>query len=162
VRRPEALGLAVALSLGLAVLVAIPAMPADPVREEAVTAIARELRCVVCQNLSVADSPSETARQMRDVIRERLAAGSTPEEVRAYFVDKYGEWVLLAPPARGFGLVVWILPFAALAVGGLLVGRALRRWTRQPPGAGATPGAPPPLDPSDRARLRAALDELRD
>jgi len=160
VRPPGARRLA--LSLALAVLVAAAAASAAPVSEEAVTAIARQLRCVVCQNLSVADSPSETARQMREVIRERLAEGSTPDQVRAYFVDKYGEWVLLAPPARGFSLLVWVLPFAALALGSLVVGRALRRWTRRSAGAGGPAEPPPPLDPSDRARVRAALDELRD
>jgi cytochrome c-type biogenesis protein CcmH len=138
------------------------AAAAAPVSEDAVTALARQLRCVVCQNLSVADSPSETARQMRDVIRERLAEGSTPDEVRAYFVDKYGQWVLLAPPARGFGVLVWVLPFAGLAAGGLLAWRALHRWTRRPAGAGGAVDATPPLDPADRARVQAALDELRD
>jgi cytochrome c-type biogenesis protein CcmH len=94
--------------------------------------------------------------------RERLAAGSTPEEVRGYFVDKYGDWVLLAPPARGFGLLVWVLPFAGLAVGLLLLGRVLRRWTRRAAGVGESTEAPPSLDPADRARVRAALDDLRD
>ena len=70
------------------------------VSDEDVHAVASQLRCVVCQNLSVADSPSEMAHQMRDLIRERLAAGERPDQVMAYFVQRYGEWVLLAPPAR--------------------------------------------------------------
>lgn len=147
------------MRLGLAALllaVAAVAAPAAEVSEEAVTAVAAQLRCVVCQNLSVADSPSETARQMRDLVRERLAQGDTPAEVRAYFVARYGDWVLLAPPARGFNLVVWGLPFAALALGAVVVARALKRWTRRP-GAPAPPA--PALDAADRARVRAALDE---
>jgi cytochrome c-type biogenesis protein CcmH len=150
------------MRLGLAalllVMAAAGAAPAADVSEEAVTAVAAQLRCVVCQNLSVADSPSETARQMRELVRERLQQGDTPAEVLAYFVARYGDWVLLAPPARGFNLVVWGLPFAALALGAVVVARALRRWTRR---TGAPVPPPPALDAADRARVRAALDEPR-
>lgn len=118
--------LALSLALGAAMGVS-----AAPPTEAQVDAVARELRCVVCQNLSVADSPSEMARQMREVIRERLAVGESPEQVMAYFASRYGEWVLLSPPARGFSLLAWALPLGALAsglVGALLV---LRRWSRR-------------------------------
>ena len=111
------------------VLGAAMRVSAAPPTEAQVDAVARELRCVVCQNLSVADSPSEMARQMREVIRERLVAGESPEQVKAYFASRYGEWVLLSPPARGFPLLAWTLPFGALAgglVGALLL---LRRWS---------------------------------
>ena len=102
---------------------------ADQALEDRVRAIASELRCVVCQNLSVADSPAEMAVQMRGIVREQLEAGKTPDEIRSYFVSKYGEWVLLAPPAHGFNLTVWILPFAVL-LGGLGVALwYLRRWS---------------------------------
>ena len=81
-------------TLVLVFLLAAPALAAPPpgsVSDEAVREIAAQLRCVVCQNLSVADSPSETANQMREIIRERLRAGDRPEQVVAYFMDKYGE-----------------------------------------------------------------------
>ena len=130
-----------------------------PVTDDAVTAVARQLRCVVCQNLSVAGSPSEMARQMRDLIREQLAAGRTPTEVTAYFVARYGEWVLLAPPMRGFNLVLWGLPFVAL-VGGLgLIWRAARRWTRH---VAVETGPVAAIDSADRQRVRAELDRLVD
>jgi cytochrome c-type biogenesis protein CcmH len=133
---------------------------AATVSDEDVHAIAAQLRCVVCQNLSVADSPSEMARQMRDLIRERLAAGDRPEQVMAYFVQRYGEWVLLAPPARGLNLLLWLAPFGAV-VGGLAVVVTLaRRWRRHP--ASLEPGAAPAVGPAERERLAAELERLGD
>jgi cytochrome c-type biogenesis protein CcmH len=134
-------------------------MPAAgaPVDENVVHAIAGQLRCVVCQSLSVADSPSETAHQMRGIIRERLAAGDTPEQVMAYFVDKYGPWILLAPPARGFDLLVWVLPFVALGVGIAVVVVLVRSWSRR----GRAPAAEcPTVDDAVRARIRREVSEL--
>lgn len=121
--------------------------PAD--LEERVRGIAQQLRCVVCQNLSVADSPSELAQQMRDVIREQLRKGKSPEEIKAYFVSKYGDWVLLAPPRRGFSLLVWVLPFVVAAAGLVLVLLVLRRWVRQ-----KKTSPPPPIEPELLARVR--------
>jgi cytochrome c-type biogenesis protein CcmH len=131
-----------------------------PVTEDAVTAVASQLRCVVCQNFR-ADSPSEMAKQMRDVVRERLGQGETPEQVTAYFVEKYGEWVLLSPRARGFNLLVWVLPFAGLLAGLLIVLRVARRWSRPAAGsAGATETTA--LDPTERERVRLELGRFRD
>jgi cytochrome c-type biogenesis protein CcmH len=127
---------------------------AGPVDEKTVHDVAAQLRCVVCQSLSVADSPSETASQMRGIIRERLAAGESPAEVRAYFVEKYGEWILLAPPKSGFNLLVWVVPFAGLGLGLLLVAVVLRRWSRKIP-----PGAPSGVDPALRERIRREMSE---
>jgi cytochrome c-type biogenesis protein CcmH/NrfF len=107
--------------------------------------VAAQLRCPVCQGLSLADSPSELALEMKDVVREQLAAGRTPDEVKAYFVAKYGEWILLEPPRRGVNLLAYALPAIAV-VGGLgVVWLALRRWT-----SGATPADDLPIsDPLD-------------
>lgn len=98
--------------------------------ERRTSELAAELRCPVCQGVSVEDSPTELARQMRAVVREQLAAGRTPDEVRQYFVDKYGEWILLEPKASGFNLVVYILPWLALLAGLALILFTVRRWTR--------------------------------
>jgi len=100
------------------------------VSEETVHEVAGRLRCVVCQNLSVADSPSEMAGQMRAIIRERLAAGESPDEVQRYFVQRYGEWILLLPPRRGFNLLVWLLPLVFVIAGFAVVALLVRRWTR--------------------------------
>jgi len=134
-------------------LLAGPAAAA-PVDENTVRHIAAELRCVVCQSLSVADSPSETAHQMRGIIRERLAAGDTPEQVKAYFVDKYGLWILLSPPRQGFNWLVWVVPFAGLVLGLAVVAVVVRRWSRRP--AAATPA---PVDEAMRARIARELGE---
>jgi cytochrome c-type biogenesis protein CcmH len=98
--------------------------------ERVTTEVASELRCPVCQGVSVEDSPTELARQMRAVVREQLAAGRSPEQVRAYFVDKYGEWILLEPKASGFNLLVYVLPWLAMLIGILVIVIAVRRWTR--------------------------------
>jgi len=129
-----------------------PARPAS-VSEQVVYEVASELRCVVCQNLSVADSPSEMAGQMRAIVRERLAAGESPAQVRAYFVDKYGDWILLSPPRRGFTLLVWVVPYVVALLGVALVAVLVTRWTRR------RPAAPPPVDAAMRERIRRELEQ---
>ena len=109
----------------------------DSVLEARTTALAAVLRCPVCQGLSVHDSPTELAQQMRAVVREQLAAGRSEREVKAYFVSKYGEWILLSPEPRGFNLVVYALPVALLLTGIGLVTLVVRRWTAAPAAAGA-------------------------
>jgi cytochrome c-type biogenesis protein CcmH len=151
------LRLARSLLLAVATLAALGAAPPGrAVTEDEVREVAANLRCVVCQSLSVADSPSETANQMRAIVRERLAAGETPEQVTAYFVEKYGTWILLAPPRRGFDLLVWVVPFMALALGLGLAILAMRRWRRR------SASAPPPaaVDDATRARIRREMAEL--
>lgn len=136
-----------------------PAVSADSsspatvtVDEETVHRVAAQLRCVVCQNLSVLDSPSEMAAQMRGIIRERLGAGQTPDQVVQYFVDKYGEWILLAPRERGFNLLVWAAPVVAVLVGLAIVAFLLRGWTRPRAAPVAT------IDPALRERVRRELE----
>ncbi len=105
-----------------------------PTSDEAIDELAREvsseLRCPVCQGLSIQDSPTELAQGMRGVVRDKLAQGQTPEEVKAYFVGRYGEWILMRPRASGFNLLVYVLPVLGLAAGGALVFALTRRWTR--------------------------------
>ena len=125
------------------------------VSEETVHEVAAQLRCVVCQNLSVADSPSEMAGQMRAIIRERLAAGESPDAVQAYFVQRYGEWILLSPPRRGFNLLVWLLPLVAVAVGLVTAGALVWRWTHRRHGVRTPPVA---VDTAMSERIRRELE----
>ena len=66
---------------------------------------------------------------MRAIVREQLAAGRTPDEVKGYFVEKYGEWILLRPKAHGWNVIVYVLPLGALLLGAIVIARATRRWT---------------------------------
>ncbi len=98
--------------------------------------VAASLRCPTCQGLSVADSGSPLARSMRDIIDEQVAAGSDEGEIKQYFVDRYGDWVLLVPPAHDGGWVVWAVPGAAVLVGLLVVSSVVRRRPSPVPDTG--------------------------
>jgi len=130
------------------------AQSSKAVSETTVHDVAAQLRCVVCQNLSVADSPSEMASQMRAIIRERLAAGESPADVQRYFVDRYGEWILLSPPRRGFNLLVWLLPLVAVVVGLAVTAALVWRWSHRPRAARAMPV----VDPAMSERIRRELE----
>lgn len=110
--------------------------------------IAGDLRCPVCQGLSVADSHSPTAGAMKEDIRRRVDAGESDSAIRASYVARYGQWILLRPETSGAGALVWALPVTALllAAGGLAF--AFRRWRRQPTLAASD---------EDRALVEAAL-----
>jgi len=134
-----------------------PAPAATPA--EQVHAIATGLRCPVCRDLSVADSPAPLARQMRDRIAEGVAAGKSPETIRREFVAAYGESVLLVPARHGAGLVPWVAPALLLAGGLLAAVLALRRWRGR---ARAVTAGPPPRRTSsaDRMLLERALARI--
>jgi cytochrome c-type biogenesis protein CcmH len=151
---PRAAGLLVAGLLGLVWLLSgIARAAAPPDLEDRVRDIASELRCVVCQNLSVADSPSDLAKEMRNLVRELVQQGKSPAEIQAYFVSRYGEFVLLSPPKRGFNLLVWLLPFLAIVAGAGVVYLVARRWTA------VSLTDRPSVDPSYAERVRREIQE---
>jgi len=136
----RALALLVALLVGAGIAAA--QQPSRPVNDQQVYEVAVDLRCVVCQNLSVADSPSEMATQMRAIVRERLAAGDSPAQVRQYFVERYGEWILLEPKMTGLNIALYAFP-VLLVIGGLaFVVVLVRRWTSPPAAPGDDHPAP--------------------
>ena len=108
----------------------VAAAVSDSALERMTRAVASQLRCPVCQGLSIEDSPSELSQQMRSVVREQLRAGQSPESVKKYFGSKYGEWILLSPPAHGVNTLIYALPLLALVAGAALVMVVVRRWTR--------------------------------
>src|SRR5439155_23519987 len=103
--------------LALAAALVLAARPHEPTADERVDRITAELRCPVCQGLSVKDSGSETARQMRDLVAQRVAEGRSDSEILAEFRASYGDWILLSPPLSSWSLLIWLVPVAALAAG---------------------------------------------
>ena len=129
-------------ALAAASLATAPLGEADAAR---VHAIAEGLRCVVCQNQSVADSDAPLARDLRALVEERVAAGDTDAEVRDYVAARYGDYVLLRPRASAQNALLWVGPLLVLLAGG--AGAAL--FVR---GRGGEQ-APAPLSEEERAEL---------
>ena len=128
----------VAPVLAAALLLAQPAMAqdlaevslADPAREQVALDLMDTIRCVVCQGQPISGSDAPMAGDMRRIIRERIAAGDRPEEVRAWLVSRYGDWVSFKPEVKPATLPLWLLPLAALLGGLVLVVRRLR-WKKR-------------------------------
>jgi cytochrome c-type biogenesis protein CcmH len=100
----------------------------DARQEAAATALMQEIRCLVCQGQSIADSDAELAGDMRALVRERIARGERPEAVRAWLVERYGSWVSYRPPVEPLSWPLYAAPLALLAAGAwLLRGRFRRR-----------------------------------
>ncbi len=114
--------------------------------------VAKTLRCTVCQTETVWESASPFAGQVRDAIRERLQQGQSPDEIRAYFLSRYGDYILMQPPTRGVNWVVWVGPFVLLLGGGLVLYRSLRKWVTPP-----TLSPVEPLDDVSRQRIEREL-----
>jgi len=105
-----------------------PAM-SDSVLDVRVREIAEKLRCPVCQGESIQASPAELAQQMRAVVREQLQAGKSEAEIKAFFVSRYGEWILLEPAMTGLNVLLYVFPIV-LVIGGLaFVFVIVRRWS---------------------------------
>ena len=127
----------------------------DPAMETQARAFMREIRCVVCQSQSIDESDAEIAAQLRNAIREQMAAGKSPDEIRAFLVARYGDFVLFKPPFKASTLLLWTGPFVLVAVGlGIIL---LQRTRKSTVVAGATGLAPPDLSESERARVRSLL-----
>lgn len=110
----------------LAVVVAWSARPAPLTAADRVDRIAAELRCPVCQGLSVQDSPSETARAMKELVATRVAQGRTDEQIKDEFRQSYGDWILLSPPLLSPSGLVWLAPLIAVVLGATIAWRRAR------------------------------------
>ncbi len=118
--------------------------------------IAKTLRCTVCQTENIWESGAPLAQQMRGVIRERLALGHSKEEIRAYFLSRYGDYILMAPPKSGVNWLIWVAPFLLLLIGGLFLYKEVTNWVRKTPDTNDSP--PPPLDDQARKRIEQELE----
>jgi len=127
----RALAVALLLLAGTPAVAEPPPPPdvplSDPSLEAKAKALMGELRCLTCQNQSIADSNAGQAQAMRVEVRERIAAGDSPDEVRAFFVERYGDWVSFVPPAREDTALLWAAPLMFLMLGALLVARRFKR-----------------------------------
>jgi cytochrome c-type biogenesis protein CcmH len=133
---------------GRALAVTDPAeMLPNHAQELRAEAIGSQLRCLVCQNMTIEDSDAKLAKQLRLIVRQQVAAGKTNQQVIAWMVARYGDFVRLRPPFEPLTLVLWLSPVLALGLG---IGAALlgRRQAKAPPG----------LSEAERARARALLD----
>jgi cytochrome c-type biogenesis protein CcmH len=132
------------LALALALLCASPALAdsllpaaryanvqlADPRQEREAKALMETIRCLVCQGQSIADSDAEMAGDMRSVIRERIQAGQTPDQIRAWLISRYGDWVTYQPTFGPKTWALWAAPFLLILAGLWLArGRFKRRRT---------------------------------
>ena len=128
----------------------------DPVLEARLIAVTRELRCLVCQNESIADSHAPLAVDMRNQIRDQLRSGMSEREVIAFMVDRYGNFVRFRPPLSASTFALWFGPLILLILGLAVLARQLRRRQRELPSV-------QPLQPDEAARLAAlAADDPRE
>ena len=141
------------LALGAVAVAAKEAAPAsdDPVLEARVLAIAEELRCLVCQNETIAASHADLAVDLRNQIRQKLKAGQAKQQIVDFMVARYGDFVLYRPPLRADTVLLWLGPFALLALALAVLAINIRRRRREASAEG--------WSPEQAQRARALLDE---
>ncbi len=126
----------------------------DAQLEQRARKISADLRCLVCQNQSIDDSNATLAKDLRVLVREHLKAGESDEQIRAYLVARYGNFILLKPPFVWDTLLLWLSPFALLGLGGWAVWASSR--------ARRVEAAPAPLSVDESTKLNALLSSPRD
>ena len=102
----------------------------DPVQEKAAQALMLSVRCLVCQGQSIADSDADMASDMRAMIRKRIAAGEKPEAIRAWLIERYGNWVSYKPVFDAQTAPLWIAPLLLLGIGILLARSRFKKRVR--------------------------------
>lgn len=130
--------------LAMLVLIATPALAdsnlppaeyanrqlADPAKETAARTLMLELRCLVCQGQSIADSDAEMAGDMRALVRQRIEAGEKPGDIRAWLIKRYGDYVTYDPPLSRATAPLWLMPIILLLIGGAIAMRSYKRKAR--------------------------------
>lgn len=138
----------------LSLLIAMPASATTVDPEKRMSNIAQELRCLVCQNESIAASRAELAVDLRQQIRELIQAGRTDDEIRTYMVERYGDFVLYRPPMNATTVLLWFGPMLLFLLGLTILIMALRRREARLVNT--------PLSAEDRKRARALLAQSAD
>ena len=121
----------------------------DPAQEARAQKIMQELRCLVCQNESIAESNADLAGDLRHIVRQHVAAGDSEKEIKAFMVARYGDWILLKPPFKPINYVLWLAPFAFVAFGAVGIFFYFRRRQVDPD--------PEPLSETEKSELDALL-----
>jgi cytochrome c-type biogenesis protein CcmH len=116
---------------GLALAIDTEAAFDDPVLQERYERINRELRCLVCQNQTIADSNATLAQDLRREVREMIAAGKTDDEIRDFMIERYGDFVLYRPRMTGQNLLLWAAPGLLLLIGAVVLVRVVRRRAQE-------------------------------
>jgi cytochrome c-type biogenesis protein CcmH len=131
---------ALAFLLTTALAWAIDPLPfANEAEEQRFQALARELRCLVCQNQNIADSDAGLAKDLRNEVFEMMRAGKSDEEIKQFLVERYGDFVLYDPPFKATTLVLWVGPILILIVGFAVARKMILR-------GGPHPDLPGPID----------------
>lgn len=148
----RALLLVIGLALASVAFGAATPAAADPALEKRLMTLSAELRCLVCQNQSLADSHADLAIDLKNQVREMMRAGQTDRQIKDYLTQRYGDFVLYDPPVKATTWMLWLGPFAALIAGsaGLVVYLRRRR--------GEIAAASPELSAADAERARRLLD----
>jgi len=129
-------------------VVSLGVLGQDPDLDKRVNALASELRCLVCQNQTLADSHAPLAIDLRNQVREQLKAGKSEQDVLDFMVARYGDFVLYRPPLKATTVALWAGPFVILLGGLWLLARRIRR----------RPAAGPELSPEQRERAAKLLE----
>ena len=135
----------------------IPALAQEPTPNQ-INAVARELWCPLCNGVRLDNCELQACIQMREVIGQKLVAGEDKEQIKAYFVQQYGDVVLGEPAREGFNLVVWIFPFLAVVVGLGWLAYLVMTWRRRKPSSPSP--APAGSGPSEDEYLRRVEQEM--
>lgn len=152
--RHRVLWAALVLVLVAALAIGTFTSPSGPSTIEGrVGALAAQVRCPTCNGLSVAESEAPLAQSAKQEIDAQVRAGRTDEEVRGYFVSRYGQSALMSPPRRGVTALAWVLPVGVVLSGAVVVVLVVRTWRRRSVAIDVAPSA------EDRALVDAALRE---
>lgn len=103
----------------------------DAQKEAEAKALMEEIRCLVCQGESIADSDADLAGDMRDMVRRRIAAGEEPSAIRSWLIQRYGSWITFMPPSEAATWPLWLAPLALLAAGAFVARARLKTRKRK-------------------------------
>ena len=154
----SATALAALLLAALLLHTGLSAASAATIDEQTVE-IAKQLKCPVCQNVPVAYSQSQLAVEMRQVIREKVAQGESEDAIIQYFVDRYGEDVLLEPRREGFGLLLWVTSVGVVVFGAVVVAIVLWNWSQARPVSRPVAASPADSETPASSELEQLFEE---